>query len=134
MLLHTKKPFLTTTLLIAIALSGCQVVSVKQQATNVAISNERNSILTNDKLSEASLNVLSMTGSDAKTCSNQPSTCVDELKKIPHISDEQLRKLEKEKTDKTNNRILFFTTQSIDMKTLQHHHKLQHATIFYITQ
>ena len=90
MLLHTKKPFLTTTLLIAIALSGCQVVSVKQQATNVAISNERNSILTNDKLSEASLNVLSMTGSDAKTCSNQPSTCVDELKKIPQISDEQL--------------------------------------------
>jgi hypothetical protein len=49
-------------------LSGCQVVSVKNQSLNVTITNERESILTRDKLSEASLNVLSMTGREAKIC------------------------------------------------------------------
>ncbi|RKG35717.1 alpha/beta hydrolase [Acinetobacter guerrae] len=70
-------------------LSGCQVVSVKQQALNVTIANERNSILMQDKLSEASLNVLSMSGREAKVCTDNPSSCVDELKMIPEIVDEQ---------------------------------------------
>ena len=92
MLIQTRlnKALLTPMILMMVTLSGCQVVSVKQQAINVSISNERNSILTSDKLSEASLNVLSMTGSEAKLCSNQPQECVDELKKIQQISDEQL--------------------------------------------
>ncbi|ENX16082.1 hypothetical protein F895_01671 [Acinetobacter sp. CIP 64.2] len=47
-------------------MSGCQVVSLKQQAVNVTIANERNSILTQKKLSEASLNVLSMSGKEAE--------------------------------------------------------------------
>ena len=72
------------------ALSGCQVVSVKQQAINVSISNDRDSILTRDKLSEASLNVLSMTGQQAKNCSTDPTACVQQLQKITQISDEQL--------------------------------------------
>ena len=71
-------------------LSGCQVVSVKNQSLNVTITNERESILTRDKLSEASLNVLSMTGREAKICSKQPEECVSELKQIPQIQDEQL--------------------------------------------
>ena len=71
-------------------LSGCQVVSVKNQSLNVTINNERESILTRDKLSEASLNVLSMTGREAKVCSEQPEECVNELKQIPQIQDEQL--------------------------------------------
>lgn len=71
-------------------LSGCQVVSVKNQSLNVTITNERESILTRDKLSEASLNVLSMTGREAKICSEQPEECVNELKQIPQIQDEQL--------------------------------------------
>ena len=71
-------------------LSGCQVVSVKNQSLNVTINNERESILTRDKLSEASLNVLSMTGREAKICSEQPKECVSELKQIPQIQDEQL--------------------------------------------
>ena len=70
-------------------LSGCQVVSVKQQAVNVTIANERNSILMQDKLSEASLNVLSMSGREAKICMDQPTSCVNELKMIPEIVDEQ---------------------------------------------
>ncbi|WP_130802751.1 alpha/beta fold hydrolase [Acinetobacter ihumii] len=69
--------------------SGCQVVSVKQQALNVSIANERNSILMQDKLSEASLNVLSMSGREAKVCMDNPTACVDELKMIPEIVDEQ---------------------------------------------
>lgn len=71
-------------------LSGCQVVSVKNQSLNVTITNERESILTRDKLSEASLNVLSMTGREAKICSEQPEECVSELRQIPQIQDEQL--------------------------------------------
>lgn len=70
-------------------LSGCQVVSVKQQALNVTISNERNSILVQDRLSEASLNVLAMSGRESKLCTDSPETCVNALKIIPEIVDEQ---------------------------------------------
>ena len=69
-------------------LSGCQVVNVKQQALNVTIANERNSILTQDKLSEASLNVLSMSGKLRPV--QTPDTCVNQLKNLPQILDEQL--------------------------------------------
>ncbi|WP_298141322.1 alpha/beta fold hydrolase [uncultured Acinetobacter sp.] len=70
-------------------LSGCQVVSVKNQSLNISIANERDSILTRNKLSEASLNLLSMTGREAKICSSQPEQCVSDLKEIPQIQDEQ---------------------------------------------
>ncbi|MDM1782708.1 alpha/beta fold hydrolase [Acinetobacter indicus] len=90
--MHKKitKKLLLCTLVMSSLLSGCQVVSVKEQAINVSISNERDSILTRDKLSEASLNVLSMTGREAQVCMDQPDECVAELKKIPQILDEQL--------------------------------------------
>ena len=71
-------------------LSGCQVVSVKNQSLNVTIANERDSILTRNKLSEASLNLLSMTGREAKICSSNPEQCVTDLRAIPQIQDEQL--------------------------------------------
>ncbi|KJV38540.1 alpha/beta hydrolase [Acinetobacter brisouii] len=64
-------------------LSGCQVVNVKRQALNVTISNERDSILTRDKLSEASLNVLSMTGREAKICVESPTACLKNMQQIP---------------------------------------------------
>ena len=70
-------------------ISGCQVVSVKNQAVNVTLANERDSILTRDKMSEASLNVLSMTGREAKTCTEDPDICVNELEQIPQVQDEQ---------------------------------------------
>ncbi|WP_180112760.1 triacylglycerol lipase [Acinetobacter sp. YH12131] len=76
---------LSTTLL-----SGCQVVSVKNQALKVSIANERDSILSRKKISEASLNVLSMTGREATICAQQPAECVSALKQIPQIQDEQL--------------------------------------------
>ncbi|MFM6957389.1 MAG: alpha/beta hydrolase, partial [Acinetobacter sp.] len=62
----SHKRLYTLTLLSTIILNGCQVVSLKQQAVDVTIANERNSILTQKKLSEASLNVLSMSGKEAK--------------------------------------------------------------------
>ena len=71
-------------------LSGCQVVSVKNQSLNVTIANERDSILTRNKLSEASLNLLSMTGREAKICSSNPEQCVTDLRAIPQSQDEQL--------------------------------------------
>ncbi|WP_122898107.1 alpha/beta hydrolase [Acinetobacter sp. B51(2017)] len=82
--------FLLLSIASTLLLSGCQVVSVKSQALNVTIANERDSILTRNQLSEASLNVLSMTGREAKTCSNMPEQCVSELQEIPQIQDEQL--------------------------------------------
>lgn len=71
-------------------MSGCQVVSVKNQALNVSIANERDSILTRKKMSEASLNVLSMTGREAEKCTENPDQCIGELQDIPQIQDEQL--------------------------------------------
>lgn len=90
--MHYKmnKAFVLCSLLFTTVLTGCQVVSVKEQAFNVTISNERDSILTRDKLSEASLNVLSMTGREARICTEQPQECVEALKEIPQILDEQL--------------------------------------------
>ncbi|APX62583.1 esterase/lipase family protein [Acinetobacter schindleri] len=85
-----NKAFVLCSLLFTTVLTGCQVVSVKEQAFNVTISNERDSILTRDKLSEASLNVLSMTGREARICTEQPQECVEALKEIPQILDEQL--------------------------------------------
>ena len=71
-------------------LSGCQVVSVKNVSLNATIANERDSILSRNKLSEASLNVLSMTGREAKVCTDNPEHCVKELTEISQIQDEQL--------------------------------------------
>lgn len=90
--MHEKinKIALLCTVLMTAVLSGCQVVSVKEQAINVTINNERDSILTRDKLSEASLDVLSMTGREAQVCENNPEECVKELQEIPQILDEQL--------------------------------------------
>ena len=71
-------------------LSGCQVVSVKQQAVSTTLSNERENILTRKKLSEASLNVLSMTGHESQQCLEKPNECLENLQKIPEIIDEQI--------------------------------------------
>lgn len=88
---RTKKNTILALLTITpLLISGCQVVSVKNQALNVSIANERDSILTRKKMSEASLNVLSMTGRQAEKCTDMPEKCVSDLKEIPEIQDEQL--------------------------------------------
>lgn len=85
----TKKIIYACSVVLVVSLTGCQVVSVKQQALNVTIANERNSVLMQDQLSEASLNVLSMSGREAKVCTSDPDQCIAELKSIPQIGDEQ---------------------------------------------
>lgn len=72
-----------------VAFSGCQVVSVKQQKVGTTLSNERDSILTRSKLSEASINVLAMANQDAEKCAESPEKCIDTLLNIPEIIDEQ---------------------------------------------
>ena len=74
---------------LAFSLTGCQVVSVKEQKVGTTLSNERDSILTRDELSEASLNVLSMSGQETKKCINDPNQCMQDLAQIPQIVDEQ---------------------------------------------
>ncbi len=88
---NSKKNILLCAFAISpLLISGCQVVSVKNQKVNVTIANERDSILTRSKMSEASLNVLSMTGREAKSCTEEPEKCVTDLEQIPQIQDEQL--------------------------------------------
>lgn len=89
MLIYNKK-LIVLAACIPLFISGCQVVSVKNQALNVSIANERDSILTRKKMSEASLNVMSMTGREADACTNDPEKCTTELKQISQIQDEQL--------------------------------------------
>lgn len=81
--------FLSLMCLSMTILSGCQVVSVKQQALSTTLSNERDNILTRNKLSEASLNVLSMTGHESEKCLSNPQECMDKLQQTPEIIDEQ---------------------------------------------
>ena len=70
-------------------LSGCQVVNIKRQTTGNVLSTERNSILTHSKLSEASLNTLSMITIPSKSCDIEPQACLEKIKDIPALSDEQ---------------------------------------------
>lgn len=73
-----------------VIVSGCQVVSLKKQTLNTTISNERNSILTQKKLSAASLNTLYIYGIEVKSCVESPSECITSLQKFPQLQDEQL--------------------------------------------
>ncbi len=72
-----------------LSLSACQVVSVKQQTIAVSLTDERDSILTRARLSEATLNVLSMTGQDPEQCLNEPYACLKQLKNVAEVRDEQ---------------------------------------------
>lgn len=72
-----------------VSLSGCQMVSVKQQQLTTSFSNERDSILTRDRLSEASLNVLSITNRQVAGCITDPARCLADLQQIPELLDEQ---------------------------------------------
>lgn len=82
--------YICTIILFSIFLStGCQVVSLKRQTLHTTIANERNSILTQNKLSEASLNLLYMSGMDAKICMQTSEICIADLEKIPQIQGEQ---------------------------------------------
>ena len=90
---HNQKNLVRSALvagiLIVMGLQGCQVVSVKQQTIAVSLTEERDSILTRARLSEASLSVLSMTGRNPEQCVNDPYSCLQQLKQVSQVSDEQ---------------------------------------------
>jgi pimeloyl-ACP methyl ester carboxylesterase len=71
------------------SIPGCQVVKVQQQSIAVSLTEERDSILTRSRLSEATLSVLSMTGQDIEQCVNDPYLCLKQLKEVSQVSDEQ---------------------------------------------
>lgn len=83
--------YICTIFLFSIFLStGCQVVSLKRQTLHTTIANERNSILTQNKLSGASLNLLYMSDMDMKLCMKSPDSCIVDLEKTPQVQTEQL--------------------------------------------
>jgi pimeloyl-ACP methyl ester carboxylesterase len=90
---NTQSKFLLQPNLLAfsllLSLCGCQVVKVESQTFAVSLTNERESILTRERLSEASLSVLSMTGQNPELCVNDPYTCLKHLKQVALVSDEQ---------------------------------------------
>lgn len=80
-------------LLSSLTLSGCQVinlVSVKQVDLSKNLTNERASILTDNTLSHASQNTLTMVNPKVKTCINTPDECMQSFKQIPELGDEQI--------------------------------------------
>jgi pimeloyl-ACP methyl ester carboxylesterase len=72
-----------------VVLSGCAVVRVSPQAAGVSLLEQRESVLTRNRLSEASVSVLSMTGQDPDTCLTQLDTCLSRLRDVPQMSSEQ---------------------------------------------
>lgn len=63
-----------------VGLSGCQMVSVQQQKLDVALSNETDSILTQEHLSQTSLSILARTGYNEKQCLQQIEQCATDLR------------------------------------------------------
>ncbi|WDZ50113.1 alpha/beta fold hydrolase [Acinetobacter vivianii] len=84
------QPLCILTVFSVLITSGCQVVSLKKQTLHTTIANERNSILTQNKLSGASLNLLYMSDMDMKLCMKNPDACIVDLEKIPQVQTEQL--------------------------------------------
>lgn len=87
-----RQPYQRTLLLGVVALSllsGCAVVRVSPQATSVSLIEQRESILTRNRLSEASISVLAMTGQDQSSCLKAIDDCLNRLKLTPQMSSEQ---------------------------------------------
>lgn len=72
-----------------ITLQGCAVVTVNPQARTVSLVEQRESLLTRDRLSEATIGVLSMTGQTQQQCLTDLIACETSLRQIPEMSSEQ---------------------------------------------
>lgn len=59
---------------------GCQMVNIQQQKLDVALSNETDSILTQDHLSQTSVNILARTGYSEKSCLKNIEQCTSDLR------------------------------------------------------
>ena len=61
-------------------LSGCQLIKIKTNPLNNALSNKTDSILTNAQLSESSSSLLSVIGESPASCLKQVEDCISQLK------------------------------------------------------
>ncbi len=73
----------------SMALSGCAMVKVNSKPSPSALVEQRDSVLSRGRLSEASLNVLSMTGQSQEPCLDSLESCITTLQKIPELASEQ---------------------------------------------
>lgn len=76
---------------IFLTLSACQVINmvdVKQVNFEQNMAQERQSILTNQKLSQSSKNILLAIHPNLETCVQSPASCMNELNQIAEIHDE----------------------------------------------
>jgi pimeloyl-ACP methyl ester carboxylesterase len=69
--------------------AGCAVVRVSPQATRVSLIEQRESTLTRQRLSDASLSVLAMTGQNQDDCLSQLDPCIARLNAVPQLLSEQ---------------------------------------------
>lgn len=76
-------------LLCAISIQGCAVVQVSSRNTAQSLIEQRDSILTRNRISEASVGMLSGIGMAQTTCLQQLEHCLQQLKSIPSTTDEQ---------------------------------------------
>lgn len=79
----------TTLLLPVLLLQGCAVVQVSSRNTAQSLIEQRDSILTRNRLSEASVGMLSMIGQAQTTCLQQLENCLQQLNSTPNLIDEQ---------------------------------------------
>ncbi|MEY2863982.1 MAG: hypothetical protein RLY58_1689 [Pseudomonadota bacterium] len=68
--------------------AGCAVVRVSPQATRVSLIEQRESTLTRQRLSDASLSVLAMTGQNQDECLSQFNSCIAHLSAVPQLLSE----------------------------------------------
>lgn len=82
-------PYATLSLATVLLLQGCAVVQVSSRNTAQSLIEQRDSVLTRSKLSEASLGLLSMVGQAQDDCLQQLDACLQQLQNTPNLIDEQ---------------------------------------------
>ena len=76
-------------LAIIVSMQGCAVVQVSSRNTAQSLIEQRDSILTRNRISEASVGMLSGIGLAQTSCLQHLESCLQQLQSIPSTSDEQ---------------------------------------------
>lgn len=71
-------------------LTGCSTISVKERATSRMLSDQRDSIMTQSRLSLATRNILAKTRQQDTSCLADLGKCISTLKKAPELTPSQL--------------------------------------------
>jgi len=85
-----NQPFITCVAVITLlSMQGCGVVQVSSRNTAQSLIEQRDSILTRSRLSEASVGMLSMIGLSQTACLQQLGSCLQQLQATPSLRQEQ---------------------------------------------